>query len=159
MAHIRFGHMRTSPILPILASGSVLLAAALTMLGGYAFASDPAGVWLIEDGSAKVRIEACDQALCGKVVWIQQPNDPADGKPWLDKNNIDPSKRNRLLLGVTIASDMKPSDVPGKWVGQVYSIDFGRNYDGSITLLNPIKLKIEGCLLLICQSELWTKAD
>jgi uncharacterized protein (DUF2147 family) len=136
-----------------------LLAVALVMQSSYSYASDPTGVWLVQDGNAKVRVETCGEALCGNVIWIQQPNDPADGKPWLDKNNVDPTKRDRPLLGLTIAIDMKPSDVPKKWVGQVYSIDLGRIFDGSIMLQNPTKLKIEGCLLLICQAEIWTKLD
>ena len=124
-----------------------------------AFAGDPTGVWLVEDRDAKVQVATCGDALCGTVVWIQQLNDPADGQPWVDKNNEDPNKRSRSLLGLTIAINMKPSNVPDRWVGQVYSIVFGKNFDGSLTLLSPTSLKIEGCLLLICQSEIWTKAN
>lgn len=123
------------------------------------FAGDPTGVWLVEDRDAKVQVAKCGEALCGTVVWIQQLNDPADGQPWVDKNNADPNKRNRSLLGLTIAMDMKPSDTPNKWIGQVYSIVFGKNFNGSLTLLSPTSLKIEGCLLLICQSEIWTKVN
>jgi uncharacterized protein (DUF2147 family) len=55
---------------------------------------------------------------------------------------------------------MKPSEFPDKWVGKVYSVVRGRNFDGSVALLSPRRLKIEGCLTpLLCQSEIWTKAD
>jgi uncharacterized protein (DUF2147 family) len=150
---------RTSPVAAASAFRAAIVAVALALLSGYAYASDPTGLWLIEDGSAKVRVQACGDALCGNVHWIKKPNDPADGMPWLDKNNVDPGKRSRPLLGLPIAIDMKPSDVPDKWVGHVYSVDFGKTFDGSFRLLNPRKLKIEGCLMLICQAEIWSKAD
>jgi uncharacterized protein (DUF2147 family) len=116
-------------------------------------------VWLDEDRDAKIQVAKCGDALCGHIVWIQQMNDPANGQPWIDKNNADPNKRGRSLLGLTIVKDMKPNSTPNKWSGQVYSIVFGKNFSGSLTLLSPTSLKIEGCLLLICQSEIWTKAN
>ena len=125
-----------------------------------ASAADPTGVWLIKDRDAKIQIKKCGGALCGAVVWIKQPNDPDTGKPWLDKNNIDPKKRSRPLLGLIIPSEMKPSGLPNKWVGKVYSVVRGNSYDGSVALLSPKTLKIEGCLApLLCQSEIWTRAD
>src|SRR5450759_1839211 len=100
-----------------------------------AFAGDPTGVWLIEDRDAKVKVAKCGESLCGTVVWIQQLNDPTNGQPWVDKNNEDPNKRSRSLLGLTIAIDMKPSSVPDKWIGHVYSVVFGKHFSGSLTLL------------------------
>ena len=147
-----------SPRLNTLAFASVLVAIVIA-LSSHALAGDPTGVWLVQDRSAKVRVGTCSDALCGKVIWIREPIDPTNGKPWLDKNNSDPHQRNRHLLGIPIAIDMKASQVPNKWTGRVYSIDHGKHFDGSLTLLTPTKLKIEGCLLLICQSEIWTRAD
>ena len=117
------------------------------------------GLWLVQDRTATVRIAPCGGALCARVATIFQPNDPATGRPWVDNKNVDRAKRNRPLLGLAIATDMKPSRTAGKWVGRVYSIDYGRDYAGSIIQISPTQLKVEGCQLMICESETWTKAD
>jgi len=128
------------------------------MLIDRAYAGDPTGIWLIEDRDAEVRVAECGKALCVTVVWIQKPNDPDSGKPWVDKNNADASNRSRPLLGLTIINDMTPSPSPNKWEGHIYSIMLGKIFDGSLTLFSPTKIKIEGCMMvLLCQSEIWTK--
>jgi uncharacterized protein (DUF2147 family) len=147
-----------SPRLYTFTFASVLFAI-VTAMSSHALADDPTGVWLVQDGSAKVRVGACSGALCGNVIWIRQPIDPANGKLWLDEKSIDPNKRRRPILGIRVVIDMKPSRIPNKWTGRVYSIDHGKHFDGSLTLLTPTKLKIEGCLMLICESEIWTRAD
>jgi uncharacterized protein (DUF2147 family) len=152
----RSHHYRPANIITIMVLGLAMLASAAA---NRALAEYPTGVWLDEDRDAKIQLVKCGDALCGHVVWIQQVNDPANGQPWVDKNNADPNKRGRSLLGLTIVKDMKPSSTPNKWSGQVYSIVFGKNFNGSLTLLSPTSLKIEGCVLLICQSEIWTKAN
>jgi uncharacterized protein (DUF2147 family) len=130
---------------------------AFVLTSAYSGALD--GVWIVQDRTAKVRIAPCGGALCGNVVSITQPNDPATGGPWLDTNNVDPAKRARPLLGIAVATGMKPDGSSAKWIGRVYSIDHGRDYAGSMTLLSPTRLKIEGCQLMICESEIWTKAE
>lgn len=117
------------------------------------------GVWIVQDRTAKVRIAPCGGALCGHVISIEQPNDPATGAPWRDTNNVNPAKRTRPLLGIAVATDMKPDGSSTKWIGRVYSTDHGRDYAGSMTLLSPTRLKIEGCQLMICELEIWTKAE
>lgn len=139
--------------------GIALVVLPLALLGDGARASEIEGVWTVQDRTAKVRIAPCGGALCAKVATIFQPNDPATGAPWVDKNNVNPAKRTRPLLGIPIATGMMPDGSAGKWVGRVYSIDYGRDYAGSITRLSPTQLKIEGCQLLVCESEIWTKAE
>lgn len=139
--------------------GIAVILLCILAISGKASAEDPRGIWLVEDRDAKIQVSACDSFLCGTIVWIKDPIDPTTARPWLDKNNIDSSKSDRPLLGLAIVSDMKPSETPGRWTGHVYSIDRGRNFDGSLTLLNPTTLKVEGCLLFICQSEIWTRVE
>jgi uncharacterized protein (DUF2147 family) len=40
-------------------------------------AGDPAGIWLTQAGDAKVRVSKCVGGLCGVVVWMREPIDPA----------------------------------------------------------------------------------
>lgn len=135
---------------------SAALLSAMTVAN--AGASEIDGVWIVQDRTAKVRVAPCGAALCARVITIFQPNDPATGSPWLDKNNVDPAKRSRPLLGIAVASGMVPSGA-GKWKGRVYSVDYGRDYSGSITQVSATQLKIEGCQLMICESEIWTRAE
>jgi uncharacterized protein (DUF2147 family) len=79
-----------------------------------AIAADPAGTWLTETGTSRIRIADCGGALCGTVVWMKEPIDPETHQPRLDKFNADTAKRGRPLMGVTIVLGMKPSG-PEKW--------------------------------------------
>ncbi len=47
----------------------------------------PAGTWLTEKGEARIHISQCGSNLCGKVVWLREPIDPATGKPQTDSRN------------------------------------------------------------------------
>ena len=76
-----------------------------------AFAADPAGTWLTEEGKATIRLADCGGALCGTILALKEPNDPQTGQPKLDKNNVDAGKRGRPIIGVQIVSGLKPDAV------------------------------------------------
>ena len=124
-----------------------------------AIAGDPRGDWLTKDRDAKVRVADCDGGLCGTVVWLKDPIDPATGKPVADKHNVDHALRTRPLMGVQIVLDMKPSGTADKWTGHIYNSDDGKTYRGSIALPSPTTLKVEGCVLSFCEAEIWTRAE
>jgi uncharacterized protein (DUF2147 family) len=123
-----------------------------------ASAGDPRGNWMTENGKAKIAIVSCGGNLCGNIVALTEPNDPATGKPKTDRNNADAAKRDRPLVGVQIVIDMKP-DAADKWTGQVYNAEDGKTYSGSITLVNASTLTLQGCALggLICKNQTWTR--
>ena len=73
-----------------------------------AFAADPLGTWLTGDKKGKVRIVNCGGAICGNLVWVDEPLDPETKKPKIDKRNADASKQGRPLLGIPIVLNMKP---------------------------------------------------
>ena len=124
------------------------------------YAADPIGNWLTEKSEATIRIANCGAELCGTIVALKEPNDPATGRPKTDKNNPDASKRSRPVIGVTIVFGMKPNG-PDKWTGQVYNAEDGRTYSGNITMQNARALKLEGCVLggLICKGQVWTRGS
>jgi uncharacterized protein (DUF2147 family) len=140
----------------IIATSAILCVAAATP----ASAGDPRGNWMTENGKAKVAIVNCGGALCGNIVALTEPNDPATGKPKTDNNNPDAAKRTRPMLGVQIVIDMKP-DSSDKWKGQVYNAEDGKTYSGSITLVNASTLTLQGCALggLICKNQTWTRSN
>jgi uncharacterized protein (DUF2147 family) len=142
---------------------TVTLALALLNAPGLlaAPAAEPSGAWLTEGGKATVRLAPCGPALCGTIVALKEPNDPATGRPHTDKNNPDPNARNKPLIGVQIVLGMRPSGTPNKWTGQVYNSEDGKTYSGSLSMENANTIKLEGCVLggLICKGQTWTRSN
>jgi uncharacterized protein (DUF2147 family) len=122
-------------------------------------ANDPTGTWLIPDGTAKVRIAPCSDALCGSIVWLSQPNDTDTGKPQTDKLNANPQLRSRPMLGVPVLYGMQRGGENSKWLGWIYNPDDGNTYRGSIEVLDMSRLKVQGCVTIYCQAEIWARAN
>jgi uncharacterized protein (DUF2147 family) len=110
--------------------------------------ADPKGLWLAEDG-AKVRVSSCGKVLCATIASPKSPTDPTTGMAWTDKNNADPGKRGRPLVGVFVLSAMLP-DAPGRWSGELYNTDDGHTYPGHLVEVDRRTIRIEGCVLGIC---------
>jgi uncharacterized protein (DUF2147 family) len=130
---------------------TVALAAALQVTAGPAAAqADPVGDWLTEEGAAVIRIEPCDDALCGSIAWVKNPG--------TDRNNPDPAKRNVDVVGLPILLGMRLVS-ENRWEGQVYNAENGKNYLAYISMVEPDVLKIRGCVLggLFCGGEKWTR--
>ncbi len=144
----------------ISASAAAALWLGLTI--GPASAADPKGLWLTADGDAKIRIVTCGAALCGTIVWLKEPNDPATGQRLADRRNPDKAKRKRPLVGIAILLNMAPNMAPNgpeQWAGPIYNSDDGSTYQGKITLLGPAALRVEGCLLAFCGGENWSREN
>ena len=137
-------------------AAAAFLAASLTLPAGAANAADPTGLWLTDDGAAKIRVVRCGARLCGTVAWLKNPND-GSGKPQLDTDNADVSKRNRPIIGVPIILSMKPHG-QGKWSGRIYNAEDGKTYDGNVTLLGNT-LKVQGCVTVFCRTKTWTRTN
>jgi uncharacterized protein (DUF2147 family) len=124
-----------------------------------AAAADPNGSWVTEGGKATVRIANCGGALCGTITALKEPNDSTTGRPQLDKNNADASKRSRPMIGVQIVLGMKPSG-PDKWSGDIYNAEDGKTYSASLSMVSPTSLKLEGCVLkVLCKAQTWTRTN
>lgn len=137
----------------------MLLAACIS--GGAALAQgapagDALGMWVVRDGRAKVKVDRCRAGLCGRIVWLKEPNDES-GRPLTDGNNIDPAMRKRPILQLPIAYNMVP-ERNGYWTGAVYDPERGKSYNGSMELLPDGRLKVTGCLLFVCESNYWRRA-
>jgi uncharacterized protein (DUF2147 family) len=124
-----------------------------------AFAADPLGTWYTEGKESQVRISKCGDALCGSLVWLKVPNDPATGRPKTDSENADAGKRNRPLIGVEIVLGMRPDGTPNQWKGEVYNAKDGNTYTGYFTLTGADTAELKGCAMgFICKSQTWTRA-
>ena len=85
------------------------------------------GIWLTQAGDAKVRVSKCGGGICGVVVWLREPINPATGKPQVDDKNPNPALANRPMIGLALFSGMRPSD-QNRWSGQIYNADDGHSY-------------------------------
>lgn len=139
----------------------MLAAAALTLAAMPALAADPVeGDWFNKDASARVKLAPCAGAadrLCGTIVWLKAPNDTA-GKPKTDVNNPDAKLRGRGIVGLPFLRDFKRAE-PGRWTGgKIYDPESGKTYDSKLKLNGDGTLKLEGCVLVVCQAQTWKRA-
>src|SRR4051794_38069526 len=74
-----------------------LMMAFLGVLPASAAGNDITGIWLTQAGDAKVRIGKCGGGICGVVVWLKEPIDPATGKPQIDDKNPNPALARRRI--------------------------------------------------------------
>ncbi len=135
------------------ASAGVVFSAALAVPS-----DDIKGTWLSADGGAKVKINSCGDGICGNIVWLREPVDKSTGKPKTDKHNPNEAQRSRPMLGLQVMSGMKPES-DKRWTGTIYNADDGKTYRSKVTLLSANKVKVEGCVLVFCQGETWTKTE
>ena len=135
-----------------------LLTAVLGAAPAKAQSADPSGTWLTQAGDARVRVSRCGGGICGVVVWLRDPINPANGKPQVDDKNPNPALARRPMIGLPLFSGMQPSG-PGRWSGQIYNADDGNSYASNISMPGPDTLKVEGCVGAgLCGGENWTRA-
>src|SRR2546421_9931471 len=89
--------------------------------------------------------------MWGIVVWEKVPG--------FDKENPDPTKKDRPLLGTPVLMGLAPvAKEPGKWSGEIYNSQNGKMYGASISLADENTLDLEGCLVWpLCQTQQWTR--
>src|SRR5688500_12097724 len=136
----------------------ILLAAALAIVATPAFAADPVeGEWLVQSGSAKVRIAPCAGnagKMCGLIVWARDPREAAAK----DANNPDPKLRTRPSMGRPRIRDLKPAR-PGRGTGaESDDPERAATYDSTLRVNRDGTLKVEGCVLVVCQGQTWKRA-
>ncbi|MES2196201.1 MAG: DUF2147 domain-containing protein [Pseudomonadota bacterium] len=120
-------------------------------------ASEATGVWLTQAGDARVRVSKCGGGICGIIVGLRDPIDPATGKPQVDDKNPNPALKKRPMIGLPLFNGMQPSG-PNRWSGQIYNADDGSTYVSHVSLAGPDTLKVEGCIGALCGGENWTRA-
>jgi uncharacterized protein (DUF2147 family) len=120
--------------------------------------ASPHGVWLTQAGDARVQVSRCGSNLCGKVVWLKEPIDPATHKLQVDDKNRDPSLRNRPIVGLQLFIGMTPAG-PNSWSGQIYNADDGQTYASTIAAVDANRLEVRGCVGPICGGETWTRVS
>lgn len=113
--------------------------AALMLSVFAASAQDVLGKWKLENGSAIVQVYQSGDSFNGKIVWLQKATE-ADGTPAVDKNNPDPAKQSRKLIGLNMLFGLKK-------VGDEYT--GGKIYDPANGKTYYCSFKVEGNTLRV----------
>ena len=100
-----------------------------------ASASVPGGTWMFANRVA-LQIFDCNGLLCGRIVWLLRPDNPA-GQPDLDNLNPDPALRQRHLCGLTIVWGMAPNGQDHWSNGWLYDPKDGITYNITAELTSP----------------------
>ena len=126
---------------------------------GQVKADDVTGVWLTHgDKPAKIQISRSGDRFEGKIVWLQTPTE--NGKPKVDKNNPDESKRARPVLGLELLRGFRFDK--DEWNdGQIYDPESGKTYSCTMTLKDSNTLKVRGYIgiSLLGRTEVWTRSS
>ena len=112
------------------------------------------GYWLTSQSI--VEVKNCEKNLCATIEHIFVDDD-IDPKSIMDSNNKKRSLRDRPLIGINLLEDF-PSYALDKKVlknGKIYDPGRGRTFKSNLYLLDDGTLKVEGCLMGICDHEIW----
>jgi len=144
------GRVLARSIMGVMA-GSLLLLAADPVRAD----AGPVGRWMTPGAAAVVEITACtgEPGLCGTVRWLWDSVDDR-GRPRLDTQNADTSLRTRPLVGLSILSGFTRT-ANGGWEGRIYNPEDSQTYRATLRRVGADTLTIEGCVLFICQKQVW----
>lgn len=104
-------------------------------------ADDILGLWINEDRIFGFEVYKSQGKYYSKIAWLAEPTE--NGKPKVDKNNPDASKRNNPLLGTRIFSELKFDK--DEWNGgRIYNAKDGKTFDVYLELEDKDELKVIG---------------
>ena len=116
------------------------------------------GIWLVENGEAKIKVLRCGDDVCGSIVWLSEPTD-SEGKLKRDILNPDRSLRERMVIGVQLLRIPAVPDKRGLWSGgRIYDPNTGKTYRCTLRL-DGERLKLRGYIgiRLFGRSTHWTR--
>jgi uncharacterized protein (DUF2147 family) len=128
------------------------------------------GLWATEPGGrggqAHVEITRDGAGYSGRIVWLEEPNYPADdpsglgGQPKTDLENPDPDLQDRPIIGLTIVEGFQAAG-PAKWVdGTIYDPENGTTYSCKAKLKGDV-LRVRGYIgvSLLGRTTEWTRVE
>jgi uncharacterized protein (DUF2147 family) len=145
------------------------LLVALTALFATAVLADGAdavvGMWLTKDGKARVEIVKYGETYAGKIVWLKEPQYPADdakgmgGQTKVDRENPDPALRTQPIIGLPLVQGFKYAGDNVWSDGSIYDPESGKTYSCKMTLMMDGTLRVRGYvgISLFGRTEIWTR--
>jgi uncharacterized protein (DUF2147 family) len=116
------------------------------------------GKWYNTEKDAQVEIYQEGSKFFGKIVWLQDPTE--NGKPKVDKNNDDKSKRERPIMGMKLLNNFEYKG--SIWEnGTIYDPKNGKTYSCIIKKKDNKTLEVRGYvgISLVGRTVEWTKAE
>ena len=121
-------------------------------------ADDIVGVWVTGSGKAHVKIDKVGNYYFGRVVWLKEPLNDL-GKPKLDKNNEDVTKRNKAIMGMQLLGGFEWKN-DNLWDnGNIYDPENGKTYKCKIDLENLSTMNVRGFIgiSLFGRTDIWKR--
>ena len=120
------------------------------------------GTWMDAEKDGEIDIYKTGNTYAGKLIWIKEPNDPATGKPKLDKNNPDAKLRSQQLLGRDLMSGFIFEKSDKQWPGgKIYDSRSGKTYKCYLALGDDKTLKLHGYIgsawMGLGKTTIWTR--
>jgi uncharacterized protein (DUF2147 family) len=121
-------------------------------------ADDIVGVWLTGSGKAHVKIDKVGNYYFGRIAWLKEPLNEL-GKPKLDKNNEDVTKRNKAIMGMQLLGGFEWKN-DNLWDnGNIYDPENGIMYKCKIDLDNFTTMNVRGFIgiSLFGRTDIWKR--
>lgn len=123
------------------------------------------GMWLTKDGKARVEIVKDGDVYDGKIVWLKEPQYPADdakgmgGQTKVDRENPDPFQRTEPIIGLPLVKGFKYAGDNVWNDGSIYDPESGKTYSCKMTLMMDGTLRVRGYvgISLFGRTEIWTR--
>lgn len=122
----------------------------LVMLAGGAAAQntvpDVTGVWIDHTGQGAVEIAACGSRVCGRVVWLKNPNHK--------------SRSGKRICGTQILGDLQRQSNNAWEAGWIYNPEDEERFSAALRLANANTLLVTGYLgiKLLGETFTWKRA-
>lgn len=123
------------------------------------------GKWLNAKKTAHIEIFPQDGKYRGKIVWLQEPNYPANdakgmaGQPKVDRENPDAARRKQPILDLVILRDFVHARDNTWEQGRIYDPENGKDYKCKMKLVSPDTLDVRGFIgfSMLGRTETWTR--
>lgn len=130
------------------------------LVSTFSFAQDGIiGTWYNTTKTGKIQISKTGNTFEGKLVWLEEPNDPDDGLPKRDKENPNTDLAKKPLLGINLLNNFE-YDEDNVWEdGDIYDPENGKTYSCVLTLKDKDNLNVRGYIgfSLLGRTEYWTR--
>ncbi|MEM9469921.1 MAG: DUF2147 domain-containing protein, partial [Pseudomonadota bacterium] len=115
------------------------------------------GLWLTQNERSAIRVEKCEEGLCGTIAWI------IEGGMQHDTKNPDPALRGQPMCGLKIMSGLEQDKKnTNRWSGgKIYKADEGDNYQVNLEYKSSDMVEVRGYVgfSLIGKSQNWTRVS
>lgn len=124
------------------------------------------GIWLTDEGDARLEIVKQGDVYNGSIVWLKEPLYPADdskgmgGKPKVDRENPDKTFSIRPIMGLVLIQGFKYVGDNVWSDGTIYNPKNGKLYRCKLTLMMDGSLRVRGYwgISLFGETHIWTRA-